>query len=331
MDPATQKLHETLITQSTRAQAGMILAALSVVQSHLLQWPLLDHFASFLETHAPPLGRCAASVSLVAELVSVHFPFFGSASLTPSNGHILLSPLNQAPHSVDWILPSPWSFLPSLPLAHSPADVVRLAAEEQAQRTAAGEARKRQRESFIESAPTLRDLSIPDGDIITLRLLTELPFPCLQSLTLHRADAWLATQAELPLWQRLYHLKLSFSQAESPIALVQTDLRSLTTLSVSGAVGDPFLSALAAASLPALEDVDLRHTSITPAALQAFIQAPKPGLPRLKRLGFEFSSNRREDYYDWNGAAVDWGYERMSPEELRSTFLANSPLQLLLN
>jgi len=114
-----------------------------------------------------------------------------------------------------------------------------------------------------------------------------------------------------------------------PIALVQTDLRSLTILSVSDAVGDPFLSALAAAGLPALQEVDLRRTSITPAALQAFILAPIPGLLRLKRLGFEFSRDRRQDSYDWNGTAVDWGYELMSPEELRATFLANRPLQLL--
>ena len=194
----------------------MILGALSLVQSHLRQWPLLDHFASFLETHAPPLQRCGATVSLVADLVSVHFSFFGSATFIPSNGHILLIPLIHAPHSIDWILPNPWSFVESLPLAHSPEDVVRLAVKAQAQETAAGAARKRHRESFIESAPTLRDLSIPEGDIVTLKLLTQLPFPCLQSLTLHRADAWLATLAELPLWQRLHHLKLSFSQTETP-------------------------------------------------------------------------------------------------------------------
>jgi len=307
----------------------MILAALSMVQSHLQEWPLLDHFDAFLETHAPPLQRCAATVSVVADLVSVHFPFFGSATLTPSNGHIFLSPLKHAPYSIDWVLPSPWSFVESLPLADSPADVIRLAAEAQAQITAAAEARKRHRERFIESAPNLGDLSIPEGDIITLKLLTELPFPCLQTLTLHRADASLATLAELPLWQRLHHLKRSFAQIEAPIALVQTVLPCLTTLSVSGAVGDPFLAAVAVASRPALQDVDLRHTSITPDGLKAFIHAPKPGLPRLKRLGFEFSRDRRQDSYDWNGTAVDWGYEPMSPEELRATFLANRPLQLL--
>ena len=37
------------------------------------------------------------------------------------------------------------------------------------------------------------------------------------------------------------------------------------------------------------------------------------------------ATRRRQEYNGWNGAAVDWGHERMSPEELRSTFLATSP------
>lgn len=105
MDPAAQNPSEALTTQSSSAQARMILAALSLLQRHLKEWPLLNHFPFFLETHAPPLLRCAATVALSADQVSVRWPFFGSASLNPQSGHMFFPP-SSTPRTLS-IGPSP--------------------------------------------------------------------------------------------------------------------------------------------------------------------------------------------------------------------------------
>ena len=359
MDPATQTLREALTTQSSSAQAGMILAALSLVQRHCKEWPLLDHFPFFLETHAPPVLRCAATVALSVDQVSVQWPFFGLASLNPQSGHIVLSPLKHPPNFIDWPLPSAWSFVESLPLAHTPEDLLRLAARALAVKIAAEAAATKRRESLVQSAPCLLSLIVPQDDTLAWELLTEPAFPALQSLTLGRTEATsarLAALAGLPCWHQLRYLDASFfriqsavdwvqlwthadlhfeeirlncTETEPALALVRSHLPRLRTLTLSGVVRDPILIALAAANFPVLQAVDLRQTSINPNALQAFLQAPKPGLPALQRLGFGFRSDRREDYCDWNGAVVDWGYERMTPQELETTFLAGSHIKLL--
>ncbi len=359
MDQLTRDLRAGLIAQSTSAQAGMILAALGLVQRHLLEFPLLDHFAAFLETYAPPLQRCGASVSLVADQVCVQWPFWGSATVNPQNRHILFTPLKHAPQSISWILPSPHSFVESLPLAHTSEELDRLSAKAVAEGKAAAVSRMKRRDSLVESAPTLVSLVVSERDPIALELLTKLAFPCLHHLTLcstEATSAWLTTLANKPFWRQLRTVKASFFRIESAVdwaklwapadlqfeeirlnctetepamALVRSPLPRLRTLALSGVVRDPILLALASASLPALRDLDLRRTSITPGALKAFVATPKPGLPRLERLGFDFASDRREDYRDWNGAVVDWGYERMTAQELNDFFLANSSLQLL--
>lgn len=167
-------------------------------------------------------------------------------------------------------------------------------------------------------------------------------------------DALIAAMAGLPWWRQLTFLQGKFGQLDKTAGWGPlwagtsfTELRlgypdpvdgrslllsahpQLRVLSICGQTGDEFLRALAEASLPALEDVDVRSTQVTEEGVRAFVAAPRAGLPRLRRMGIAFASDREETYHDWNGAQVGSGYEPMTARELDAAFFTGSGLRLM--
>ena len=124
-------------------------------------------------------------------------------------------------------------------------------------------------------------------------------------------------------------VRLCYPNTKCAIEVIRGPLAHLRVLALCGEIGDEFLQELAGASLPELEDLEIRKTNTTAAAVRDFAHSKHPGLPRLKRLGISFASDRREDYTDWNGALVDWGYAPMNDAELQYDILGIGGLKLM--
>jgi hypothetical protein len=133
------------------------------------------------------------------------------------------------------------------------------------------------------------------------------------------------------LWEgtALEELRLCYPGAADARCLLGFPFARLRLLALCGETGDAFLEGLAGASLPFLEDLDVRATSVSAAGVRAFVAAPRAGLPRLRRMGIAFASDREEPYHDWNGALVGSGYEPMTSGELEGAFFAGSSLRLM--
>ncbi len=150
-------------------------------------------------------------------------------------------------------------------------------------------------------------------------------------------DASFSDFSSVPNWKKLWsgpdlalrELRLCYPDTKRAVDVIHGALPHLRVLALCGEIGDEFLQELAGVSLPALEDLEVRKTNITPEAMRAFALSKRPGLSALKRLGIAFGSDRRQDYTDWNGPLVGWGYEPMTDLELQYDILSGSGLLLM--
>lgn len=169
-------------------------------------------------------------------------------------------------------------------------------------------------------------------------------------------DQIIAALAEMPWWENLTHLDLTFfdlaktenwhllwegrklslellclrylDSAEAG-QILRADLSNLQYLILGITKGVPFLHQLTKADLPNLEDLELRHADIPADEVLQFIQAEYPKLPRLKRIGKTFYSDRKYDVCDWNGAVVDWDYEQLSDGEAQKQHFEKTKYSIL--
>lgn len=154
----------------------------------------------------------------------------------------------------------------------------------------------------------------------------------LRQLELHMFDL-----NKTSLWPTLWHgqvlqielLCLFYLTGDHCLQVLAANLPDLRYLILGSEADDQILNTLAETALPSLEDLELRHTNITPEGLYSFLHNPRPGLPKLKRVGKNVYSDRRVDCYDWNGAVVDWGYELMSDAEVHKAYFKDTGVSLL--
>lgn len=143
---------------------------------------------------------------------------------------------------------------------------------------------------------------------------------------LKSSDAWTSLWQSRPL--ALQILCLQYLDTPQAQAVITGDFPDLRWLILGYEIRDEFLQTIASAKLPKLTDLELRFTNVSPDGFRAFVKMPHPGLPNLQRIGWKCSSDRREDYCDWNGAVVDWSYEWMTDNELRKEFFKGTNLTL---
>lgn len=188
---------------------------------------------------------------------------------------------------------------------------------------------------WLYALPALKRLSVGWTQIQDHMLQSLAAAPWWPRLTQFEIDMYRLeeTTAWGDLWSRgpyaFRTLSLFYLNDRSLSQMIHAGLPDLEYLIVGSSFGPEFPNELATAALPSLEDLELRHTNVQPEPFRRFVAGPRPGLPKLKRIGRIFSSDRRVDYCDWNGAVVDWGYEALSGQEMFGTFLKGTSLTLL--
>jgi|GEM_PF-1171089 len=189
--------------------------------------------------------------------------------------------------------------------------------------------------NWLYALPSLERLQVANsgGDSPSLGRLGDAPW----WTRLTYFEAYFRSVSDSDSWGRLWNsaplslqtLCLRSIDTPQAIAVIAGKLPNLEYLILGYDIQDSFLSVLAQADLPELKDVELRFLSAKDETVREFIEQPRPGLPKLARVGWKATSDRRVDYFDWNGAVVDWGYEPMSDSEIRAAFFSKSELKLL--
>ncbi len=136
--------------------------------------------------------------------------------------------------------------------------------------------------------------------------------------------AWL--DCDVPLNK----LNISGCTLDNALDLLKARFPRLKSLALSGPeLSDEYLSVLSQTSLPQLEDLDLRGTSISREAFQKFAPKICQAFPRLERIGLQFIDGE-EPCYDWGGGVAEsYSPIFMSNEALESSFLVPIGKRLL--
>ena len=159
--------------------------------------------------------------------------------------------------------------------------------------------------------------------------------PWWESLT--QLELKLANLKETTKWSTLwceknFQLKilcLFYLDPEKAEQVLTGTLDKLEYLIMGTDLGQDFLLKLAKKALPALADLDLSHSSMQLEETLKFLREPRPGLPKLERVRKQIASEERVEYYDWNGAAVDWGYRELSDSEIQKKYFKKTGLKIL--
>lgn len=154
----------------------------------------------------------------------------------------------------------------------------------------------------------------------------------LQSLELHvsyRGAAFESLKCWGTCWNgktmSLKELSLSGLSLEAIRSIWRAEFPSLMKLKSSPALTDALLlQLLESASLPQLEQLDIRFNGITGKGLQQFGQQAKERFPKLREIGIEFFTGEKEEDYDWNGAVVQSFDVQYSPEEITEMYLKDT-------
>lgn len=149
----------------------------------------------------------------------------------------------------------------------------------------------------------------------------------LKFLGLEKTSNWNSIWADKTLQLQL--LSLYYLEPDHASGVLEASIPLLAYLLIGSNIGSGFLDQLAETDLPRLEDVDLRQAVVSVEDLSRFVSSDRTLLPKLRRIGKNYASDRVEQYSDWNGAAVGTGYEMMTDREFENHFLKGTGLKSL--